>query len=129
MRLDVVDLKIFRPPLRLAGCRAGCRLVYVMPSKAKGEKELKWKLARRAAWDFLPASLLREVPAVWVPGIDLVPSGEDVPWVSSIWGKTVWGAGQETWTPVGATGVSGRRFGPVHVFRYRPNRVGVATRA
>ena len=89
VRLDVVDLKIFRPPLRLAGCRAGCRLVYVMPSKAKGEKELKWKLARRAAWDFLPASLLREVPAVWVPGIDLVPSGEDVPWVSSIWGKTV----------------------------------------
>ena len=100
-----------------------------MPGKAKREKDRKWKLASNAAWDFLPASLLREAPAVWVPGIDLVPSGEDVPWVSSTWGKTVWGAGQETWTPVGATGVSGRRFGPVHVFRYRPNRVGVATRA
>ena len=52
-----------------------------MPGKAKREKDRKWKLARKAAWDFLPASLLREAPAVWVPGIDLVPSGEDVPYV------------------------------------------------
>ena len=100
-----------------------------MPGKAKGEKDKKWKLARNAVWGCVPARLGSEVPATWVPATELVPGGERAPWSSSSWGKTVWGAGQETWTPVGATGVSGRRFGPVHVFRYRPNRVGVATRA
>ena len=34
-----------------------------MPSKAKREKEQKWKLARNAVWGCVPARLGSEVPA------------------------------------------------------------------
>ncbi len=38
-----------------------------MPNKAKREKERKWKLARNAVWGCVPARLVSEVPATWVP--------------------------------------------------------------
>ena len=93
-----------------------------MPSKAKREKERKWKLARNAVWGWVPARLDSEVPATWVLATELVPGGERAPWSFCTWGRSVWGAGQEAWTWVGATGVSGRLFGPVRVFRYRVGR-------
>ena len=47
-----------------------------MPNKAKRDKERKWKLARNAVWDCVPARLVSEVPATWVPATELVPGGE-----------------------------------------------------
>ena len=47
-----------------------------MPSKAKRDKERKWKLARNAVWGCVPARLSSEVPATWVPATELVPGGE-----------------------------------------------------
>ena len=44
-----------------------------MPSKAKREKERKWKLARNAVWGCVPARLGSELPATWVPATELVP--------------------------------------------------------
>ena len=41
-----------------------------MPSKAKREKERKWKLARNDVWGCVPARLGSEVPATWVPATD-----------------------------------------------------------
>ena len=89
-----------------------------MPSKAKRDKERRWKLARNAVWDCVPARLGSEVSATWVPATELVPGGERAPWSSRTWCTSVLGAGQEAWAQVGATGVDGRLFGPVHVFRY-----------
>eukprot|EP01048_Picozoa_sp_COSAG05_P016420 COSAG05_NODE_2110_length_3549_cov_2.493043_3_plen_154_part_00 len=89
-----------------------------MPSRAKRDKERRWKLARNAVWGCVPARLGSEVPATWVPATELVPGGERAPWSSRSWGMSVWGAGQEAWAQVGSTGVDGRLFGPVHVFRY-----------
>ena len=53
-----------------------------MPSKAKRDKERKWKLARNAVWGCVPARLSSEVPATWVPATELVPGGERAPWSS-----------------------------------------------
>ena len=89
-----------------------------MPSRAIRDKERRWKLARNAVWGCVPARLSSEVPATWVPATELVPGGERAPWSSRSWGMSVWGAGQEAWAQVGSTGVDGRLFGPVHVFRY-----------
>ena len=89
-----------------------------MPSKAVRDKERRWKLARNAVWGCVPARLGSELPATWVPATELVPGGERAPWSSRSWGKSIWSAGQEAWSQVGATGVDGRLFGPVHVFRY-----------
>ena len=36
-----------------------------MPSKAKREKDRKWKLARNAVWGCVPARLGSEVPATY----------------------------------------------------------------
>ena len=36
-----------------------------MPSRAKRDKERRWKLARNAVWDCVPARLGSEVPATW----------------------------------------------------------------
>ena len=93
-----------------------------MPGEAKREKDRKWKLARNAVWGCVPTRLGSEVPATWVPATELVPGGERAPWSSSTWVQSVWSAGQEVWTQVGATGVSWRCFGPVRVFRYRVGR-------
>ena len=90
-----------------------------MPSRAIRDKERRWKLARNAVWGCVPARLGSEVPATWVPATELVPGGERAPWSSRSWGMSVWGAGQEAWAQVGATGVDGRLFGNVRVFRYR----------
>jgi len=90
-----------------------------MPSRAKRDKERRWKLARNAVWDCVPARLGSEVSATWVPATELVPGGERAPWSSRTWCASVLGAGQEAWAQVGATGVDGRLFGNVRVFRYR----------
>ena len=94
-----------------------------MPSKAKREKDRKWKLARNAVWGCVPARLGSEVPATWVPATELVLGGERAPWSSRSWGKSIWSAGQESWTQVGATGVETRLFGGnIRVLRYRVGR-------
>ena len=51
-----------------------------MPNKAKRDKERKWKLARNAVWECVPARLVSEVPATWVPAPD---------WSSRSCGKSV----------------------------------------
>ena len=76
-----------------------------MPSKAKRDKERRWKLARNAVWGCVPARLVSELPATWVPATELVPGGERAPWSSRTWCASVLGAGQEAWAQVGATGV------------------------
>ena len=53
-----------------------------MPSRAKRDKERRWKLARNAVWGCVPARLGSEVPATWVPATELVPGGERAPWSS-----------------------------------------------
>ena len=45
-----------------------------MPSKAKRDKERRWKLARNAVWGCVPARLGSEVSATWVPATELVPN-------------------------------------------------------
>ena len=47
-----------------------------MPSRAKRDKERRWKLARNAVWDCVPARLGSEVSATWVPATELVPGGD-----------------------------------------------------
>ncbi len=58
-----------------------------MPSRAKRDKERRWKLARNAVWDCVPARLGSEVSATWVPATELVPGGERAPWSSRSWGN------------------------------------------
>ena len=43
-----------------------------MPSRAKRDKERRWKLARNAVWGCVPARLSSEVPATWVPEIGVL---------------------------------------------------------
>ena len=51
-----------------------------MPSKAKREKERKWKLARNDVWGCVPTRQGSEVPATWVLATELVPGGERAPY-------------------------------------------------
>ena len=45
-----------------------------MPSRVIRDKERRWKLARNAVWDCVPARLGSEVSATWVPATELVPN-------------------------------------------------------